>query len=131
MEARLAEGGAIADHNRYDHAVLKRELYELDTMSVSDPTYDTRLARLMYDLRAHVRDEEELQLPRLIRACRRDELEMVGRHFLAMKQQSPTHPHPWAPDRPPMETVVGWLQAPIDKLYDFFTRRFPVGLTTM
>ena len=35
-------------------------------------------------------------------------------------------PHPSAPDQPPFETAVGFLQAPIDKLLDAF-KDFPTA----
>lgn len=44
-----------------------------------------------------------------------------------MKGRVPTHPHPMAPDRPPFETVVSMLQAPLDKLYDTVARVFPAS----
>jgi hypothetical protein len=28
--------------------------------------------------------------------------------------------HPWAPNKPPYETLIGFLEAPIDKLKDLF-----------
>lgn len=36
----------------------------------------------------------------------------------------PTRSHPSAPDRPPFETAMGLLAAPIDRLMDMF-RKFP------
>jgi hypothetical protein len=37
---------------------------------------------------------------------------------------TPTRSHPSAPNKPPFETVVGLMTAPIDKLRDMFTK-FP------
>ncbi|KAJ3756510.1 hypothetical protein EV360DRAFT_84897 [Lentinula raphanica] len=34
------------------------------------------------------------------------------------------HPHPSAPNKPPTETLVGFLALPIDKLKDMFSK-FP------
>ena len=33
-------------------------------------------------------------------------------------------PHPSAPDKPPFETIVGLMSAPIDKVMDMFAK-FP------
>jgi hypothetical protein len=44
-----------------------------------------------------------------------------------MKGLVPTHPHPAAPDQPPLEAIVGMIQAPIDKLYDRVMRSFPMA----
>jgi hypothetical protein len=40
------------------------------------------------------------------------------------KKFVPTHSHPNAPDKPPFETVVGLMTAPLDKLQDVF-KKFP------
>ena len=45
--------------------------------------------------------------------------------FTRTKHFIPTRSNPSAPDKPPFETAVGMLTAPIDKLRDAFAK-FPV-----
>lgn len=40
---------------------------------------------------------------------------------------TPTRAHPSAPNKPPFETVVGLLTAPIDRLRDLLFTKFPEG----
>ena len=44
--------------------------------------------------------------------------------FARTKHFIPTKSHPSAPDRPPYETVMGLMAAPMDKLMDMF-KSFP------
>ena len=42
----------------------------------------------------------------------------LGEEFSKTKSMVPTRPHPSAPDRPPMQTVVGGMAAAVDKARD-------------
>ena len=43
-----------------------------------------------------------------------------GFHFVNVSYMCICSAHPGAPDKPPFETIVGLLTAPIDKLRDMF-----------
>lgn len=79
---------------------------------------------LMDDLRAHANTEETMDLVKLENAVTAEESERLARSFGRTKYFAPTRAHPDMPDRPPFETAVGLLMAPLDKLQDLF-RRWP------
>lgn len=78
----------------------------------------------MNDLSQHVAEEERDDLPKLEENIGKNESEEMAHSFARTKHFVPTRSHPGAPDKPPFETVVGLLAAPIDKLMDLF-RKFP------
>lgn len=82
----------------------------------------------MSNLKAHIAEEENGDLPALEAGLKKagasGASESLAKSFERTKMFVPTRSHPSAPDKPPFETVVGLLAAPIDKLADIF-RRFP------
>ena len=78
----------------------------------------------MNDLNQHIKEEENDDLPALERAIRNDESESIARSFGRTKAFVPSRSHPDAPNKPPFETVIGLMTAPIDHLGDLF-RKFP------
>ena len=93
-------------------------------MKCTDPNFIPKLRSLMGDLSKHILEEERDDLPRLDNALTSRESESLSRQFERTKMFVPTRSHPSAPARPPFETVVGLMAAPIDKLGDIF-RKFP------
>jgi hypothetical protein len=82
------------------------------------------LEALMNDLNEHIREEESDDLPALETALQTAESESMAKSFGRTKAFVPSRSHPTAPDKPPFETVVGLMAAPIDHLADLF-RKFP------
>ncbi|KAI4134500.1 MAG: hypothetical protein LQ347_001459 [Umbilicaria vellea] len=78
----------------------------------------------MSELAEHIMEEEAEDLPRLEKCLGTSESEALARSFTRTKKFVPTRSHPAAPDKPPFETVVGMMAAPLDKLSDMF-RKFP------
>ena len=96
-------------------------------MKPSDQDFKPTLQSLMDELSQHMREEEENELPALEEALAGEgtgESEKMATSFGRTKMFVPTRSHPSAPARPPFETVVGLMTAPIDKLGDLF-RKFP------
>lgn len=96
-------------------------------MKPSDQDFKPTLQSLMNELSQHIREEEEGDLPALEEALAGEgtgESEKMATSFGRTKMFVPTRSHPSAPARPPFETVVGLMAAPIDKLGDLF-RKFP------
>lgn len=96
-------------------------------MKCTDPNFIPKLTSLMDDLSKHILEEERDDLPRLDNALTSRESESLSRQFERTKLFVPTRSHPMAPDRPPFETAVGLMTAPIDRLADIF-RKFPEDL---
>jgi hypothetical protein len=78
----------------------------------------------MKDLNQHIKEEENDDLPALESAIQNDESESIAKSFGRTKAFVPSRSHPSAPNKPPFETVVGLMTAPVDHLMDLF-RKFP------
>jgi hypothetical protein len=78
----------------------------------------------MNDLSQHIKEEEADDLPKLEEVLSQEDSEKYSASFGRTKMFVPTRSHPSAPDKPPYETVVGLLAAPIDHLSDIF-RKWP------
>jgi hypothetical protein len=78
----------------------------------------------MKDLNQHIQEEENDDLPALESAIQNDESESIAKSFGRTKAFVPSRSHPNAPNKPPFETVIGLMTAPIDHLGDLF-RKFP------
>lgn len=93
-------------------------------MSPSDANFDPTIDSLWEALSQHILEEERDDLPALEEMINSDASSALARSFDRTKHFVPTRSHPSAPDRPPYETAVGLMTAPMDKLKDMF-RSFP------
>ncbi|KAK6530613.1 hypothetical protein TWF281_007453 [Arthrobotrys megalospora] len=118
------KGKQMADKDREEHQKVKNMLYKFQSMKAQNPEFLKTLHELFNDLKKHIEDEENNDLPALERELDSDGSEAYAKSFERTKQFSPTRSHPSAPDKPPFETVTGLLAAPMDKLMDMF-RKFP------
>ncbi|KAK5988944.1 putative hemerythrin-like protein [Cladobotryum mycophilum] len=131
IEKSVTDGVTIANKDRTEHqkgkgaqSQIKEQLYDFQSMSPEQPEFLPTITRLWDDLSQHIKEEEEEDLPRLEKALDLEESERLAKSFQRTKHFVPTHSHPSAPDKPPFETVVGMMTAPIDKLMDMF-KKFP------
>jgi hypothetical protein len=92
----------------------------------TDPAYIPHLKKVWGLLEKHIEEEEKRDLPALEEALKAhaEESESLAASFARTKQFVPTRSHPSAGEKPPFETVMGLMTAPIDKLADMF-RKFP------
>lgn len=99
---------------------------KFQNLKCTDADFHPTLDALYKDLQKHIKDEEAHDLPMLEKAfgTNHDVTTSMAKSFERTKMFTPTRSHPSAPDKPPFETVVGLLSAPIDKLGDLF-RKFP------
>ncbi|KAJ7866444.1 hypothetical protein B0H14DRAFT_2347455 [Mycena olivaceomarginata] len=125
MEKHLGEEGLkLTNHDREEHQHVKEMLSTLEDMTPGTGEYDKIFERMMASLRAHNDDEEVKDLPLLEPRLGEDASKTAAAQFSLTKKFVPTRAHPNAPNRPPFETLAGFLTAPIDKLKDAFTK-FP------
>jgi len=103
-------------------------LKKFQSMSSTSPEFRPTLETLMSTLRQHIKEEETEDLPALEAALATNsnakDSETLAKSFERTKMFVPTRSHPSAPDKPPFETVVGLMTAPMDKLRDLFMK-FP------
>jgi iron-sulfur cluster repair protein YtfE (RIC family) len=95
-------------------------------MKSTDPAYVPKLKELWALLWQHIQEEEKIDLPALEQSLKAqgEETEFLARRFDRTKKFVPTRSHPRAGEKPPFETVMGLMAAPMDKLADIL-RKFP------
>ncbi|KAI1298961.1 hypothetical protein F5Y03DRAFT_366959 [Xylaria venustula] len=125
LERDIENGRDIADHDRAQHQQLKEQLYEFQKLKPQDEAYVPILKSLFDDLQRHIKEEEEDHLVKLEKALSLTESKQLSYSFERTKMFTPTRSHPSAPNKPPFETVVGLMTAPIDKLRDLLFTKFP------
>ena len=122
---------------------MKEELYKLEDMQPGTAEFTSLLNKMMQSLHHHNDDEEIDDLPLLEPAIGETASKEAAQSFKQTKKFVPTRcvwplldlplriilnvsrrAHPDAPNKPPLETFVGFLAAPIDKLLDTF-KQFP------
>lgn len=107
-----------AEHAKHEHAEAEQTMKRLDGLDPDDPEFDTVLAELMREIRAHVAEEEGQMFPQLRAAFTPEELVRMGRRVELVKNVAPTRPHPWAPDEPPGDKLLGPVAGLFDRLRD-------------
>ncbi|KAJ6032762.1 hypothetical protein N7540_003494 [Penicillium herquei] len=120
FERKLPNGQAMADKDRQEHQAIKEQLKAFQNMQPSDPQFEPALKSLMSDLSKHIKEEESEDLPKLEDNLSTEESDELSTSFGRTKIFVPSRSHPSAPDKPPFETAVGLMTAPIDHLADLF-----------
>ena len=110
--------------NAYKTVQVKEKLYKFQGLKAGSPEFIPTLKSLMDDLQAHIKEEEDEDLPALETALDAADDEALVKSFGRTKAFVPSRSHPSAPNRPPFETVAGLMAAPLDHLGDLL-RRFP------
>jgi hypothetical protein len=82
------------------------------------------LKEILEDLERHIEQEEGQDLFTLEEELSRAESEALSRSLDRTKLFVPSRSHPTAPNKPPFETAMGLLTAPIDMVADLF-RKWP------
>ncbi len=119
----LPGGDDLADRELQEHAAAEEVMKRLDGMDPADPAFAGLVAQLIADIRGHVADEEAYLFPRLQAALRQEELDELGEKIQRAKQIAPTHPHPSAPDTPPMNKLGGPVLGLVDRVRDALDAR--------
>ncbi|KAM3448600.1 hypothetical protein MY3296_007633 [Beauveria thailandica] len=119
-------GKQLADSDRKEHHEVKEMLKVFQNMSSSDKDYIAQLKKIWSSLNEHIKEEEERDLPALEQALQaaHGESSSMAESFGRTKAFVPSRSHPSAGEKPPFETVMGLLTAPIDHVADIF-RKFP------
>lgn len=118
------DGQHIADKDRDEHQSIKEQLKAFQSLSPGDPRFIPTLQAMMDDMERHFQQEESADFVLLEEALSQADSEALTRSFERTKMFVPSRSHPMTPDKPPFETVVGLLTAPMDKVADIF-RRWP------
>ncbi|KAK7056962.1 hypothetical protein VNI00_002680 [Paramarasmius palmivorus] len=119
-----AEGKRLADGDREEHQFVKEKLYNLESLTAGTAEYDKTITQVMEHLHKHNDSEEINDLPQLEPLLGVDGSREAATSFTRTKKFAPTRTHPSAPNHPPAETLVSFLELPIDRLKDLFAK-FP------
>ncbi|KAJ3049186.1 hypothetical protein HK097_009799 [Rhizophlyctis rosea] len=90
LEKKLPDGKALADKDRAQHAEAKKDLYELEKLKAGTHEFDALIAKTIRDLREHIKEEEQIDLPKLQTAISAEESLKVGKEFQRTKHLVPT-----------------------------------------
>ena len=124
LAKHISHGQTLADKNRAQHQGVKEQLKRFQGMSATDPQFKPVLQGLLEDLQRHIEQEEREDLVQLEEKLSRAESEALTRSLERTKMFVPSRSHPMVPDKPPFETAVGLLTAPVDMVADLF-RKWP------
>ncbi|OKH82267.1 hemerythrin [Mycobacterium sp. SWH-M3] len=119
----LDDGDELADHELKEHAQAELVMKQIEKTDTDDPRFEELVGKLIGDIRHHIEDEEQDLLPKLRAACAETDLRKLGEKFEKAKKAAPTRPHPAAPDRPPVDMIIGPGVRLIDRLRDALTGR--------
>jgi hemerythrin superfamily protein len=123
VREHLTGGDALADKEIEDHAKAEQIMKDLESLQADDPQFDTLMAQLMSEIRAHVMDEEQNLFPKLEAACSADALMDLGDKVRRTKKMAPTRPHPSAPDTPPANKLLAPGAGLVDRMRDALSGR--------
>lgn len=144
MEKYVRDGIEATNKDRQEHQIVrhpaqlhiqtdtyrvKEQLKEFQNMTHCDPQFIPTIKALMDNLSKHISDEETIDLVKLENSITPEESERLAKSFGKTKMFVPSRSHPSAPNKPPFETAVGLMVAPIDHLADMFRKWPDKGLT--
>ncbi|OCL03536.1 HHE domain protein [Glonium stellatum] len=124
FEKYIPQGKQIAEKDRAEHQTVTEKLKKFQNLKATDPEFMPTIKSLWADLSKHIEEEETHDLPSLEKELSSSDSESLAKSFSRTKMFVPSRAHPSAPRKPPFETVLGLLTAPMDRLGDIF-RKFP------
>lgn len=99
-----------------EHHAVKTLLNELEKMAPTDDRFVAKFQVIVEQVRHHVEEEETELFATVREAFTVQELEELGRSMQQMKQAAPTRPHPFLPDTPPFNILLGIPIAVLDRV---------------
>lgn len=122
---RRLGAGEIADACLAEQNEAEQILTELEKFVPDSTEFLTTMERLKRLVLDHAAREEAEVLPRLQASCSPAELSELARRYSSARSSAPTHPHPNAPDQPPVNRVLVPVAALIDRIRDTVKGRNP------
>ena len=98
-----------------EHHLVKATLSELERMAPTHDRFRAKMTVLIENVRHHVKEEEEELFEQVRDAFTVEELNDMGEAMENIKPILPTRAHPFAPDQPPFNILVGLPVAVMDK----------------
>ncbi|MDQ3756895.1 MAG: hemerythrin domain-containing protein [Actinomycetota bacterium] len=116
IRSKAADEEATVLEALEEHHAVKVLLNELDKLPASHERFSAKLQVVVEQVRHHVEEEENELFPKVREAFTVQELEDMGEAMQQLKQTAPTRPHPFQPDTPPFNILIGLPVAVIDRL---------------
>ncbi len=123
VRQHLPDGDQLADKELADHAEIERTMHELDGVDPKDSRFDELVETQRTRVGEHLADVEGRLFPQLATAVDPETLLQLGDKVESAKRAAPTRPHPAAPDRPPLNKILGPGTALVDRIRDALTGR--------
>jgi hemerythrin-like domain-containing protein len=98
-----------------EHHIVKVLLRELEDLDPASERFDAKVTVLIENVRHHVKEEEEELFPEVRERLGRNRLLDLGDEMRTARSTVPSRPHPYAPDEPPGNAIVGGAVAVIDR----------------
>lgn len=114
----LPDGDELVDEHLHDHQEVEEMLAKLDDLEPADERFHQAAVVVVKDTREHIREEEEILLPRVQATVPRERLLEVGETVEKARSMVPTRPHPNAPKAPQAKKVIGPIAGFIDRIRD-------------
>ena len=99
-----------------EHHLVKLGLAELEKLPAQAERFTAKMTVLMESVRHHVEEEENQLFPKVRDAFSAQELDEIGDAMERAKAAVPTRAHPFQPDTPPLNLVVGLPAAILDRM---------------
>lgn len=112
-----------------EHHAAKMMLNELEKTPAGHERFDAKFTVLMENVRHHVEEEEGELFDKARTAFTVQELEELGEALQQAKETAPTRPHPFAPDTPPGNILIGLPVAILDRVITTGKRAVTTVLT--
>ena len=101
-----------------EHHAVKATLAELERMPPTAERFRAKMTVVIENVRHHVEEEEGpdglFEVAR--KALKPVQMEEMGERAEQIRQAGPTRPHPFAPDTPPLNVLLGVPVAVVDRV---------------
>ena len=98
-----------------EHHVVKQTLAELEKLAPTNDRFRAKMTVLIENVRHHMKEEEEELFEKVREAFTMEELNDMGQTMEDIKPAMPSRAHPFAPDQPPLNILIGLPVAVLDK----------------
>ncbi|KAI8850703.1 hypothetical protein BC829DRAFT_431760 [Chytridium lagenaria] len=122
-EKHISQGKDIHERAKKEHLNMKTLMSNIEATK-DDGEYMDNVQHLRQLFTTHTRDEEEHELPALLKGMKTEDAIMIGQNFDKSRSTAPTHPHPNAPDSGGyMQKIAAAVAMPIDATRDALFHR--------
>lgn len=97
-----------------EHHAAKAMLSELEKLAPTHERFRAKFTVIIENVRHHIEEEEEDMFPLVRENFTVEELNTMGEQMESAKAVAPTRPHPFIPDVPPFNIILGVPVAMID-----------------